>query len=317
MSVAERVVAVVVAYNRRELLVESLDALSTQSRQLNAIVVVDNASSDGSGRVAQEHGLQPDVLILEQNTGGAGGFAVGIARALTVHAADAVWIMDDDTVATSSALEGLLAARKGSATVPAALGSRVVWTDGTEHPMNRPRRRPGRRWTQHDRARGAMPVRSSSFVSFLIDGQAARATPLPIVDYFIWNDDFEYSTRLLRKGAGYYCDTSVVVHKTRALGSTEDDPGERFYYEVRNKLWLFRFSNGLSPVEKVLYGGSTVLSWIRTFGRSSNRAVLRRTLRKGWRDGWREGPRPNAQALAEVPTAEAVLAQYEATGSRA
>jgi rhamnopyranosyl-N-acetylglucosaminyl-diphospho-decaprenol beta-1,3/1,4-galactofuranosyltransferase len=228
-----------------------------------------------------------------------------------------VWIMDDDTVPTASALEQLLAVRAGGATTPTALGSRVIWTDGSEHPMNRPRRRPGRRWSDQDRARGAMPVRSSSFVSFLVDGTAARATTLPIVDYFIWNDDFEYSTRLLRRGSGFYCDGSVVVHKTKALGSTDVDPGERFYFEVRNKLWLFRFSAGLSAGEKVLYGGSTVLRWLRTVSRSGDRGTLWRTGRRGWADGWRSRPRSNAAALADLPTAARVISEYEAAGPHA
>ena len=43
-----RVVAVVVTWNRRELLVESVAALRAQTHALHAIVVVDNASDDGT-----------------------------------------------------------------------------------------------------------------------------------------------------------------------------------------------------------------------------------------------------------------------------
>jgi GT2 family glycosyltransferase len=298
-------------------LAEALDGLHGQTRPLDAVVVIDNASTDDSAEVAQRHPVGADVLSLERNTGGAGGFAVGIARALDAHAADLVWIMDDDTVPTSTALAGLLEVREGSVRPPAALGSRVLWTDGSEHPMNRPRRRPGRAWSERDRERGALPVRSSSFVSFMLDGEVARRTPLPIVDYFIWNDDFEYSTRLLRRADGYYCDGSVVVHKTKALGSTDVDPGERFYFEVRNKLWLFRFSHGLSFGEKLLYGGSTARRWLRTLRRSQNPAVLRAAGRRGWTDGWRTRPRDNREALSDVPTAAAVIAAYESGGPRA
>ena len=311
----ERVVVVVVAYNRRELLAESLDGILSQSRRPDAVVVVDNASTDDSADVARAHPVGADVITLERNTGGAGGFAVGIARALDVHRADAVWIMDDDTVPTPGALAGLLEVRGASDPVPAALGSRVVWTNGQEHPMNRPRRRPGTRQTDRDRERGITPVRSSSFVSFMLDAEAARGTALPIVDYFIWNDDFEYSTRLLRRGTGYYCDGSVVVHKTKTLGSTDVDPGERFYFEVRNKIWLFRFSRGLSFGEKVLYGASTVRRWLRTIRRSSDRNVLTAAARRGWQDGWRSRPRANREALADVPTAAAII--DEAAGLRA
>ncbi|HEY7014396.1 MAG TPA: glycosyltransferase, partial [Streptosporangiaceae bacterium] len=51
-SVAEnaspRVAAVVVTYNRRELLLESLAAVTSQTRPPDAVIVVDNASTDGS-----------------------------------------------------------------------------------------------------------------------------------------------------------------------------------------------------------------------------------------------------------------------------
>ena len=56
----------------------------------------------------------------------------------------------------------------------------------------------------------------------------------------------------------------MVVHKTKAFAGTELDPGDRFFYEVRNKLWLYGRSRSLNPGEKVLYAGSTVRRWVRT-----------------------------------------------------
>jgi rhamnopyranosyl-N-acetylglucosaminyl-diphospho-decaprenol beta-1,3/1,4-galactofuranosyltransferase len=67
----------VVTWNRRELLAEALAALRSQSLPTATIVVVDNASTDGTD-VALRGESDLDVVRLEQNTGGAGGFAVGI-----------------------------------------------------------------------------------------------------------------------------------------------------------------------------------------------------------------------------------------------
>lgn len=301
---APRVVAVVVAYNRAELLDEALGALRAQTRPLDEIVVIDNASTDASSAVAERHGVQ--LVRLERNTGGAGGFAAGLAVALDRFAADLVWLMDDDTIPTESALAELLRVREELGDEPPLLGSRVVWTDGSDHPMNMPRRRPGAGVVPRGEALGALPVRSSSFVSMLVDGRAARATTLPVADYFIWNDDFEYSLRLLRDRLGYLVPSSVVVHKTRVLGSTDADPGERFYYEVRNKLWLLRFSSGLHGRERLLYAGASARRWLRTFRRSEDRATLRRAASRGWRDGWRTRPRPNAESLGDLPVAAEV-----------
>ena len=293
-----RVVAVVVAYNRRDLLLEVLGALARQDTMLERIVVVDNASTDDSAAVAAAAGPLIDLHVLERNTGGAGGFAAGLAIALERHAPDWVWMMDDDTIPTASALSELLAAVSGTDTVVA--GSRVIWTDGTDHPMNTPRQKPFVSRAEREAAarRGLLAVRSSSFVSMLARADVVRSEGLPLADYFIWNDDFEYSTRLLRGRRGVFVPGSVVVHKTRVLASTDIDPGPRFYYEVRNKLWMQRASRSLNPGEKLIYGASTLRRWARTFIRSPDRAVLRDGLARGLADGLRTRPRPNAVSLA-------------------
>ncbi|MDQ3628405.1 MAG: glycosyltransferase [Actinomycetota bacterium] len=305
MSNPLRVIAVVVTWNRRDLLVETLDALAAQTRPVDEVVVVDNASDDGTAELLGQRaaGTGLDVVALRRNIGGAGGFAAGLRRALEHHDPDLVWLMDDDTVPLPRALAGLLDTRgRYAGPPPALLASRVQWTDGRDHPMNTPRRKPLVRGPEARRAllAGALAIRSASFVSIAVDASAVRERGLPLADYFLWNDDFEFSTRLLRGKVGLLCPDSLVVHKTRAFGSTDADPGERFFYEVRNKVWLFTRSNGLSPVEKAVYAGSTVRRWGRTFAASPNRANLRRALRRGLVAGLRSGPRPTDEVLARA-----------------
>ncbi|WP_030150044.1 glycosyltransferase [Oerskovia turbata] len=294
-----KVVAVVVAFNRRDLLKDALDALDAQTHPLAGVVVVDNRSDDDSAVVAAEHPIGATVLELSRNTGGAGGFAAGIAHALSEFDPECLWLMDDDTIPTPSALDELLRAREEYPEPVALLGSRVVWHDGRDHPMNTPRRRPGatRDEISDSSAVGAVPVRSSSFVSMLIDTRAVRYHGLPIADYFIWNDDFEYSCRILRRGIGLYVPASVVEHRTQKFGATDTDPGDRFYFEVRNKIWMLTRSTSLSPEERVLYAGSSLRRWTRTFAGSSQRAVLRRAAIKGIRDGMLRGPRSTVKVL--------------------
>ena len=288
--------AVVVTHNRRDLLVESLTALGAQDRVPDDVVVVDNASSDGTVGTVRDAFPEAHLLALSRNVGGAGGFAAGIAHALK-HGADLIWVMDDDTIPERAALAALLGARhryEASADAPALVASRVIWTDGRDHPMNTPRERPrvSRAQRSAATAAGCMAIRSASFVSLLLDADTVRERGLPIADYFLWNDDFEFTTRLVRGGSGLFCPGSVVVHKTRTFGSTDADPGERFFYEVRNKVWLFTRSPGLAPVERLLYGGSTARRWVRTVVRSSDRATLFRGLRTGLAAGVRTKPRP-------------------------
>lgn len=311
-----RVVAVVVAYNRRELLLESLASIHSQTRPPDGIVVVDNASSDGSADAAAASFPDVDLLRLTTNTGGAGGFAIGIDRAIAAWHADLIWVMDDDTIPTPSALAAMLDARSAARETPAILASRVVWTDGLDHPMNTPRRKPLASSTERRDAAaiGAIPVRSTSFVSMLVDATAVEMDGLPVVEYFIWNDDFEFSARILRHRRGLFIPGSVVLHRTKTRVDTDVDPGERFYYEVRNKLWLFRKSSALAWYEAPLYVAATARRWLRTWLRSSDRATISRTFRAGWRDGMRTDPRSNSTFLAVLGIDPVVCARAERPG---
>jgi GT2 family glycosyltransferase len=296
------VTAVVVTYNRRELLLESLAALHTQSRPPDEVIVVDNASADGSADAVRSGYPSVRLAELTRNTGGAGGFAYGTALALA-GGADLVWLMDDDTVPQPGALAAMLAARTSvTGPVPALIASRVEWTDGRPHPMNTPRVKPFASKAERlaAAAAGCQPIRSASFVSVLVDAAQCRRRGLPQADYFLWNDDFEFTTRLLRGNVGLLCPASVVVHKTKTFGSTDTDPGPRFFYEVRNKVWTLTARAPLTPAERLMYTGATLRKWARTFARSSDRGVLASCLVKGLAAGVRTRPRPTEEVLADA-----------------
>jgi rhamnopyranosyl-N-acetylglucosaminyl-diphospho-decaprenol beta-1,3/1,4-galactofuranosyltransferase len=298
-----RVTAVVVTYNRRDLLLEALATVHAQSRAPDAVIVVDNASADGTAEAVRTKFPAVHLAELTRNSGGAGGFAYGMALALADHA-DLIWLMDDDTVPEPGALEALLAARdRHPAPPPVLVASRVVWTDGRAHPMNTPRTKPfvskAERLTAT--AAGCTPIRSASFVSILVDAGECRRRGLPQADYFLWNDDFEFTTRLLRGNTGLLCPASVVVHKTATFGATNADPGgERFFYEVRNKIWMLKTRAPLAPLERLAYSGSTVRRWARTLAGSHDRRALGSSLVKGIAAGVRTSPRPTEEVLAGI-----------------
>ena len=315
-SLDQRVVAVVVAWNRRDLLAQTLHGLAAQTRPLDAVVVIDNASTDDSAALAAAHPVVTEVVTLPTNTGGAGGFAAGIARAVVHHGAQAVWIMDDDTVPTPTALAQLQTARIRYPGRVSVAASRADWRDGREHPMNTPRIRPGVSTLAANAARlvGARPIRSASFVSILIDADAVREHGLPEADYFLWNDDFEYTARLLRDGVGLYVPASRVYHLTQKFGGSDADPGPRFVNEVRNKAWLFGRSDALGPLETVLYAGSTGWRWLRMLARSQDRAALVQHGRDGLAQA-RTAPRGTVEVLRDTPVA-ADVAQIERGAGR-
>src|ERR1700724_2029947 len=97
MTPPATVCAVVVTHRRPDELAKSLDALSTQSRLLDQLIVVDN-DADGGENIRDLVAGQPiptTYLPSRRNLGGAGGFALGILHALALGA-DWVWLADDD-----------------------------------------------------------------------------------------------------------------------------------------------------------------------------------------------------------------------------
>jgi len=132
----ETVAAIVVTYNRKELLIECLEGLRTQSRPLDRIFIIDNASTDGTSELLRERGFMADsrfeYVCMQGNTGGAGGFHAGVKRAFEAGY-DCFWLMDDDVEPYSEGLESLLKYRKDSGCVHGRRrnpdGSAFPWGD--------------------------------------------------------------------------------------------------------------------------------------------------------------------------------------------
>lgn len=108
-----KVAAIVVTYNRKQLLKECLNAILNQTAEVERIIVINNASTDGTEDLFKKNGEFASNKIkcvnMDCNTGGSGGFYEGFKRASKVDA-DWFWIMDDDTIPNYDCLEKLLEA---------------------------------------------------------------------------------------------------------------------------------------------------------------------------------------------------------------
>jgi GT2 family glycosyltransferase len=234
------VAAVVVTYNRKDKLVKVIDHLLAQSMRPAWIVVVDNASTDGTADYLTElSASHPKVVVVSQpeNSGGAGGFATGMARGYELGA-DFVWIMDDDCYAASDALEellnGLVKAEELMGTPLPYACSLVKWVDGSICEMNNP----GTTW---DWARliahgqQSVLVTHCSFVSVLFPRWTLTRFGLPLKEYFIWFDDQEYTLRVTTAAPGVQCLRSTVVHDLPA------NRGVNFADVTKSNLWKFEY----------------------------------------------------------------------------
>ena len=243
----------VVTYNRKPLLVECLTSLFSQERPVDHVLVVDNASTDGTADLVRERFPQAELLEMPANEGGAGGFHEGMKRG-TEQGWDWLWLMDDDTIPSADALDRLLAAfdRLDGLPEPIMLGSKAVWTDGNWHPMNfvGPRLAMFPEFLDAS-VHGLLAFRMATFVSLLVRTDAVKRYGLPHKHYFIWSDDVEWTARVLKSERGYLVPDSVVHHKTKTA-HTAPETGDKFYFAVRNGLFLLR-SSSLDWKEKIAH----------------------------------------------------------------
>ena len=237
------VAAVVVTYNRLPLLRQCLAALAAQTAQDLTIFLVDNASTDGTAEAVAEMAL-PNLVYRNtgKNLGGAGGFAYGVREA-ALAGYDALWLMDDDTLPTPTALEAFLQADRNLQGQYGWLPSRALAPDGTDQPMNLQRVTPYKDLPGFDGER--IPAVMGSFVSLFLRTETVRRYGLPIAEFFIWSDDWEYTRRISRAQPCYVVPASRVVHAMQNPGIVNiaaDVPArwERYRYFYRNDVVLYR-----------------------------------------------------------------------------
>lgn len=238
-----RVAAVVVTYNRLPLLQQCLQALAAQCAHLEAIWVIDNASTDGTQTAVQAMHLENLVYRnTGKNLGGAGGFAYGVKEA-AMAGYDALWLMDDDTIPERDALQKLLECDRKLEGKYGWLSSRALAPDGTDQPMNRQRKTP---YTDVEGyTENQVPAVMASFVSLFLRTDIVKKFGIPIADFFIWSDDWEYTRRISKELPCYVASESRVVHAMKNPGTVNiatDVPArwERYRYFYRNDVVLYR-----------------------------------------------------------------------------
>lgn len=239
----KKVIAVVVTYNRKELLKEAINALLKQEYKKCDVLVVDNASTDGTREYISEELKNKRVIYINtgSNLGGAGGFNFGMKEACKMDY-DFVWLMDDDCIVHDDTLKELISADETLKGKYGFLSSRVLWTDGSICIMNK-QKRTFSKWMK-DFDKNYQKIALASFVSFFIKTSTIKKYGLPIKEFFIWTDDWEYSRRISKQEECYYISSSVVTHKCKqnvgASIATVDDRLERFQYLYRNDCVLYR-----------------------------------------------------------------------------
>ena len=250
----ETVAAVVVTYNRLADLQRCIDSLRGQSYSLRDIVVFDNGSTDGTGEWLAQ---QTDVHSLSSkvNLGGAGGFHFALKYAYE-RAYNWFWLMDDDCSPEPGCLEmllnidhketyaGLAPAVYEDNKVPASHRSNLTYSPNLaalQEPLT---------YDSGDNSVSAIDY--ASFVGLLLPYSSVSAVGLPRSDFFIHNDDVEYSLRLKRQVGkiallhtariDHYCASKPIVQRINGTSAYAIDKLWIRFYGIRNNVWLKRES---------------------------------------------------------------------------
>lgn len=244
--------AVVLTYNRKELLDSCLEAITSQTHPCDRIIVIDNASTDETFQMlAKKWATRVEVYSLPRNIGASGGFNMGMRIAYRTGA-DLIWVMDDDVIPEPQALERLLAADS----VLESRGIRAPFVISTArtprgHVTNVPDVDTSRNSLSYKAwpellEHKLVPVRRATFVSILLPRRTLALHGLPIASMFIWGEDTEYTLRVTATQPGYIVGDSRCLHVRQMDGNpdirTEHNPvriGWHYHY-IRNSVYTIR-----------------------------------------------------------------------------
>ena len=249
-----RVAAVIVTYNRKQLLCECIDALLAQSFPVAGIVLIDNASTDGTADLLAEKGyLETEVckyIRMPVNVGGAGGFHEGVKRAYE-EGYEWLWLMDDDVEPVPNALSTMLSYSNVSECIQACKAFRDGESEGWERWASIDES--GRRTTSDEQNSDYVVAQTGCFEGMLIHSRIISEIGFPDKRFFIGGDDVAYGYLASKHTQVIYVREACFVKKMNKFGYPRllqrmrdrflNRRSSRFYFlSVRNELLLYGYT---------------------------------------------------------------------------
>lgn len=299
--------AIVVTFNRKELLLEAIASLMNQTVPPSKIILIDNHSTDGTQAMLKEKQLLTNPLIdyryLDRNIGGAGGFARGMQIVKANPDLDWVSLSDDDAIFEQDYFEKLITYQERHPERQILTGS-VFVEDGR---LQADQRNRFKSWSTFQTKAvpaseyaGNFEFDQYTFCGVFMSTAVLRQTGVADAGFFIWWDDCEYAVRTARLSKPVNVSAARLIHKT-ALPSldlkTKFIPDWRLYYGLRNRFITIRrwgANRAVSLIWLLLFYGRLGLKLCGPFYRGYRRMVIQaytEALRDAWRG--REGLNPH------------------------
>jgi rhamnopyranosyl-N-acetylglucosaminyl-diphospho-decaprenol beta-1,3/1,4-galactofuranosyltransferase len=243
------IVAIVVTFNRKHCLKECILALLNQTL-LCDVLIIDNASTDGTKTYLDEQGFianpRVNYINMPVNLGGSGGFYEGLQIALEGQW-QWFWLMDDDALPDPQALKNLENRISDNKDI---YGSVAIGKDNINgrlcFPLKTTSKKDNKFIEYHDDMHEIEKLCWIPFLGFLIHRNTVKKIGLPDKDFFILNDDVEYSERAKKFGSKIFSiKSSIIYHPIQDTFKYQflniiiyyrSMPPWKVYYDVRNKI---------------------------------------------------------------------------------
>lgn len=238
-----KIYAVVVTYNRFELLKRNIACLR-QNKPITQIVVVNNGSTDQTQQWLSE---QKDLRIINQeNVGGSGGFYTGIDFAFK-EGADWIWCMDDDVFPRADCLEKMLPytnQKEVGILAPRRLQEGRIFThDFLSYNLSNPFKSMYKDRISKMEVNKPLKISGTAFEGPFIRREVVERIGLPNKDLFIFCDDTDYCMRTVLAGFSILYIPDALMDKQKFFSN--DTWAERSrkkkwkrFYQVRNSTYL-------------------------------------------------------------------------------
>lgn len=260
------IIAVVVTYNRRELLKRNIACLRLNT-PVSSIVVVNNGSTDGTGAWLDE---QEDLTVIHQeNVGGSGGFYRGIQYAYQAGA-DWIWCMDDDVFPRPDCMEHLLPythePRVGILAPRRLMEGQIFTNDFQKVNLSNPFASMYQQKLKKQVVNGPVDICGTAFEGLCISRKAVAEIGLPNKELFIFCDDTDYCLRAVLAGFRILYIPSALMDKEKFFSNDSWEERSRKkkwkrFYQVRNSTYL-NHHYGRNWWVKYLRGFNGVLGYL-------------------------------------------------------